>query len=478
MGKKGSGGWFATVKKKVFKSFPKDSNKREDNVSNTNSDTWQQQQQHDTQEVVSFDNFPAESSPETSQEVESTASTLTTNVGDRKHDMAVAIATAAAAEAAVVAAQEAAKSVRLSGYNHMTEEDSAAVLIQSHYRGHLARRALGALKGLVRLQALVRGNHVRKQAQTTMKCMQALVRVQGRVRATRLQVAHDRFKKLFEQEEIRSGMNKPNKGFANLPTEKEKPNKLHEVKRTSTYQNSGKGKERSEGMMKRERALAYAYAYQRQMQYTTNNDEAFGFSVNGPDKTQWALNWFNHWMSSQPYTSHQRTSPSHGPYNPPPYPPFPTAAKSTETPDDVSEKTVETDVATPTSLKAKITGLIDREYIDIGSYRQQKAHKQKKSPTHVPSYMAQTASAKAKVRDRGMSLKLQGTSFMPYWNASTKNGSFSGSGCDSSSSGGAVTTGYTDPRNPNYPKTDIRRKPVSPSQSPTGFGKRGCRYDH
>ncbi|ESQ45614.1 hypothetical protein EUTSA_v10010338mg [Eutrema salsugineum] len=471
MGKKGSTGWFSTVKKKVFKSSPKDS-KRESNVSNNDADRWQQQ--HDTQEVVSFENFPAESSPEISHDVESTASTPATNVGERKHAMAVAIATAAAAEAAVAAAQAAAKVVRLAGYNHRTEEDSAAVLIQSHYRGYLARRALRALKGLVRLQALVRGNHVRKQAQMTMKCMQALVRVQGRVRARRLQVANDRFKKQIEEEEKRSGMEKPNKRFANLQTDREKTKKLHEVNRTSVYQTPGNEKERSEGMMKRERALAYAYTYQRQMQHT-NDDDAIGFSVNGPDRPQWAWNWLDHWMSTQPYTGRQ-TNP--GQYNPPPYPPFPTAVATTAgttTPDEVSEKTVEMDVTTPTSLKDKIIGMIDREYIDLGSYRQ--AHKQRKSPTHIPSYMAPTASAKAKVRDQGTTVKLQGTSFMPYWNSSTKNGSINGSGCDSSSSGGAVTSSYPGPRSPN-PKMDIRRKPVSPSQSPTGFGKRSWRHDH
>ncbi|WVZ55351.1 hypothetical protein U9M48_006023 [Paspalum notatum var. saurae] len=64
-----------------------------------------------------------------------------------------------------------------------SREDVAAVTIQAYFRGHLARRAFKALKSLVRLQAVARGAYVRRQAEVAVHCMQAMVRLQMRVRA-------------------------------------------------------------------------------------------------------------------------------------------------------------------------------------------------------------------------------------------------------------------------------------------------------
>ncbi|XP_041989512.1 protein IQ-DOMAIN 17-like isoform X1 [Salvia splendens] len=63
--------------------------------------------------------------------------------------------------------------------NVLVREDKAAILIQRIFRGYLARRALNALQGVVKLQALIRGHNVRKRAKMTLQCIQSLVRVQA-----------------------------------------------------------------------------------------------------------------------------------------------------------------------------------------------------------------------------------------------------------------------------------------------------------
>ncbi|CAO2841839.1 unnamed protein product [Amaranthus hypochondriacus] len=135
-----------------------------------------------------------------------------------KHAIAVAAATAAAADAAVAAAQAAVAVVRLTSQGRGTmftgsgggvvagADKWAAVKIQTTFRRYLARKALRALKGLVKIQALVRGYLVRKQATATLHGMQALIRAQATVKSKRAQaqarVSYHGFSGLSQQEFI------------------------------------------------------------------------------------------------------------------------------------------------------------------------------------------------------------------------------------------------------------------------------------
>ncbi|KAJ8900163.1 hypothetical protein K2173_024803 [Erythroxylum novogranatense] len=128
-----------------------------------------------------------------------------------KRALSVALASAAAAEAAVKAAQvvfltgvpkaidqychETAVSAIIkqppgSSYTqiYQTEiQELAALRIQTAFRGYLARKALRALKGIVTLQAIIRGRNVRRQAISTLKCLQSIINIQSQTCARRNQ---------------------------------------------------------------------------------------------------------------------------------------------------------------------------------------------------------------------------------------------------------------------------------------------------
>ncbi|CAN1253668.1 Protein IQ-DOMAIN 22 [Linum perenne] len=117
--------------------------------------------------------------------------------------IAVAAATAAVAEAAVAAAHAAAEVVRMTSSGRSAgsssaayvsgslglREDFAALKIQAAFRGYLARRALKALKAVVRLQALVRGHIERKRTEAWLQQMQAVLLAQARARVGRIQAS-------------------------------------------------------------------------------------------------------------------------------------------------------------------------------------------------------------------------------------------------------------------------------------------------
>ncbi|KAL6215725.1 hypothetical protein ACLB2K_015153 [Fragaria x ananassa] len=62
-------------------------------------------------------------------------------------------------------------------------DESAVVAVQTTVRGSLAQRSLQELENVVKLQAAVRGHLVRRHAVGTLRCVQAIVKMQDLIRA-------------------------------------------------------------------------------------------------------------------------------------------------------------------------------------------------------------------------------------------------------------------------------------------------------
>ncbi|KAK3030832.1 hypothetical protein RJ639_035761 [Escallonia herrerae] len=71
----------------------------------------------------------------------------------------------------------------------LTRKELAATKTQAAFRGYLARRAFRALKGIIRLQALVRGHLVRRQAVATLHSMQAIIKFQALIRGRKVRLS-------------------------------------------------------------------------------------------------------------------------------------------------------------------------------------------------------------------------------------------------------------------------------------------------
>ncbi|KMT04876.1 hypothetical protein BVRB_7g170430 [Beta vulgaris subsp. vulgaris] len=173
----------------------------------------------------------------------------------------------------------------------LVRQEWAAIRIQTAFRAFLAKRALRALKSLVKLQAIVRGRLVRKQAAVTLRCMQALVRAQAHVKAQRVRMTLEGRDGLRLVDDLQADpVKEAEEGWCDS--------------RGSAEEIKTKLQSRQEAALKRERAISYA-ATQQQFRGSPNlySEKNKQFTSPNLDKNSFGWNWLDRWMASKPWES-------------------------------------------------------------------------------------------------------------------------------------------------------------------------------
>ncbi|KAK8685461.1 hypothetical protein V6N13_041462 [Hibiscus sabdariffa] len=169
-----------------------------------------------------------------------------------------------------------------------------------------AKRALHALKGLIRLKSLIEGPVVKRQTASILRCMQELSRVQCQIRIRRTRMTEEN--RAFQRQLLQ----KHAKEIVNLQMGENWDDSLQ-----SREQIEASLLNKHKAAMRRERAMAYSFTHQepifkvREIQVTEiplllqqtwkNASRSMNLLFMDPNNPSWGWSWLERWMAARPW---------------------------------------------------------------------------------------------------------------------------------------------------------------------------------
>uniref|UniRef100_A0A1D1YTF9 Protein IQ-DOMAIN 14 n=1 Tax=Anthurium amnicola TaxID=1678845 RepID=A0A1D1YTF9_9ARAE len=185
----------------------------------------------------------------------------------------------------------------------MNHTQKSAIKIQAAYRGYMARQTYRGLRGLVRLQGVMRGQTVKRQTMNAMRLMQQFVRVQSQIRMRRIQAMESQNPQRQtphigdkEQDSNISKWSLSHKSDAEERTQGEWDASLLTKEEADVRQ-----QRKVEAVIKRERALAYSSSHQLLKAPPKSPHSAFAELRSGGVPVWWS------WLERRFLQAHQPT---------------------------------------------------------------------------------------------------------------------------------------------------------------------------
>lgn len=292
----------------------------------------------------------------------------------------------------------------------------SAIRIQAAYRGYMARKSYRALKGLVRLQRVMRGQNVKRQTMNTMRCMQLLVKVQSQVRARRLQMMESRnLQQSLTPRRSEMDMENSFNKWSLTPQSVAEADEGWDDSLLTKEERDARTRRKVEAVIKRERALAYAYSHQL-LKVTQKSAHAVLTDIRFGGFPLW-WNWLDRQVPSEQHSNTLPKNPTARAPAPAPAPKLKSTAFSgtLQCPSSRNEpKGPVHDVLDVPTPRSAIT-VLPTPRAQHPSSATTKWHKKQMRDddsltscpafTAVPNYMAPTVSAKAKARDSSVTAK-------------------------------------------------------------------------